>query len=697
VALLFLFAQAALAQPIDRHAVVSRHNVTIDHFDPLSPLSVGNGEFAFTVDPTGLQTFPEAYSATNQTPLCTMAQWGWHTTPMPENLKGQEYKLTQYNVNGRSVGYATSQSGPLATWLRENPHRLDLARIGLALKKSDGGAAKPEDIRKIHQTLDLWTGIITSEFEFEGKPVRVRTCCVGDNDAISVQIDSPLISSGAVAAMVAFPYGSPGVVSADWTKPDRHTTQILHHTARGQENPLNLQRKVDDDEYFVNLFLGEGTEWSQAGKHEFAFNSKGSQIAFTCHFATQGPRLEFPADTFEIAGKFWQNFWSTGGAIDLSGSTDPRWRELERRIVLSQYLTRVNCAGSLPPAETGLTYNSWYGKFHLEMHWWHDVHFSLWGRQELFEKAMPYYQKILPAAQQIAKTQGYRGARWPKMTDPSGRDSPSGIGPLLIWQQPHPIYYAELCYRAHPNESTLKQWQEIVEQSAEFMASYAYRDPQTGKYVLGPPIKTVPEHNDTNKTRNPTFELSYWRFGLRVAQQWRERMRLPRNPQWDEVLNNLAPLPQKDGLYLSEEGLDDTYTQWNWEHPSLIGACGMLPGDGVDVKIMKPTLEKVMQVWQWDRCWGWDFPMTAMCAARVGRPDLAVDALLIDSVKNKYLPNGHVYQRDNLTLYLPGNGGLLSAVAMMAAGWDGAPAGVNAPGFPREGWQVRWEGLRPMP
>jgi hypothetical protein len=697
VALLFLFAQAAVAQPIDRQAVVSRHNVTVDHFDPLSPLSVGNGEFAFTVDPTGLQTFPEAYSATNQTPLCTMAQWGWHTTPMPENLKGQEYRLTQYNVNGRSVGYATSQSGPLATWLRENPHRLDLARIGLVLKKADGTPAKPEDIKKIHQTLDLWTGIITSEFEFEGEPVRVRTCCVGDSDAISVQIDSSLISRGSVAAMVAFPYGSPSVVGADWTKPDRHTTEILHHTARGQENPLNLQRKVDDGEYFVNLFLGEGTEWSQAGKHEFALNSKGNQIAFTCHFATLGPRLEFPADPFAISGNFWRNFWSTGGAIDLSGSTDPRWRELERRIVLSQYLTRVNCAGSLPPAETGLTYNSWYGKFHLEMHWWHDVHFSLWGRQDLFEKAMPYYQKILPAAQQIAKTQGYRGARWPKMTDPSGRDSPSGIGPLLIWQQPHPIYYAELCYRAHPNEATLKQWREIVEQSAEFMASYVYRDPQTGKYVLGPPIKTVPEHNDTNKTRNPTFELSQWRMGLRVAQQWRERMKLPRNPQWDEILNNLSPLPQKDGLYLSEEGLDDTYTQWNWEHPSLIGAYGMLPGDGVDGKIMKPTLEKVMQVWQWDRCWGWDFPMTAMCAARVGRPDLAIDALLIDSVKNKYLPNGHVYQRDNLTLYLPGNGGLLSAVAMMAAGWDGAPPGVNAPGFPREGWQVRWEGLKPMP
>jgi hypothetical protein len=41
--------------------------------------------------------------------------------------------------------------------------------------------------------------------------------------------------------------------------------------------------------------------------------------------------------------------------------------------------------------------------------------------------------------------------------------------------------------------------------------------------------------------------------------------------------------------------------------------------------------------------------------------------------------------------------GLLTAIAMMAAGWDGAPQ-RHAPGFPDNGrWQVRWEGLKPMP
>jgi hypothetical protein len=47
---------------------------------------------------------------------------------------------------------------------------------------------------------------------------------------------------------------------------------------------------------------------------------------------------------------------------------------------------------------------------------------------------------------------------------------------------------------------------------------------------------------------------------------------------------------------------------------------------------------------------------------------------------------------------LPGNGGLLYATALMAAGWDGSPAGKDAPGFPDDGsWVVKWDGLKKAP
>jgi len=57
---------------IDRFALVTRHNPHVTKIDPLSPLSLANGEFAFTADVTGLQTFPQLYS--DAMPLCTMSQ-----------------------------------------------------------------------------------------------------------------------------------------------------------------------------------------------------------------------------------------------------------------------------------------------------------------------------------------------------------------------------------------------------------------------------------------------------------------------------------------------------------------------------------------------------------------------------------------------------------------------------------------------
>ena len=78
--------------------------------------------------------------------------------------------------------------------------------------------------------------------------------------------------------------------------------------------------------------------------------------------------------------------------------------------------------------------------------------------------------------------------------------------------------------------------------------------------------------------------------------------------------------------------------------------------------------------------------MTAMTATRLGLPDKAIEALLMPIRTNTYLPNGHNYQDQRLRLYLPGNGGLLSAVALMC---------TQGNGFPKT-WKVRWEGMKGM-
>jgi hypothetical protein len=85
-----------------------------------------------------------------------------------------------------------------------------------------------------------------------------------------------------------------------------------------------------------------------------------------------------------------------------------------------------------------------------------------------------------------------------------------------------------------------------------------------------------------------------------------------------------------------------------------------------------------------------------MTATRLGRPDKAIDALFMNIPTNSYLPNGHNYQDKRLRIYLPGNGGILAAIAMMCAGYDGCE--VENPGFPKDGkWKVKWEGLSRMP
>ena len=80
----FSCSQKETAQnSIDRHALVSRHNIVLHAPDTLGSLSVGNGEFAFTVDVSGLQTFADEYE--NGIPLGTQAQWAWHSMPSADN------------------------------------------------------------------------------------------------------------------------------------------------------------------------------------------------------------------------------------------------------------------------------------------------------------------------------------------------------------------------------------------------------------------------------------------------------------------------------------------------------------------------------------------------------------------------------------------------------------------------------------
>lgn len=764
-----LVGLAVAGKPIDRKALVTRHNVTLTKFNLTRPTQVGNGEFAFGMDGTGLQTFA---------PYNTMSQWGWHSSPIPRGTKLTDFQGQMVDTHGRPVWYPLLDPAhpDISNWMVGNEHRINLGRIGLVLRKKNGARAFVEDIEEPRQELDMWRGLVISRFKLEGVAVKVVTACHPKIDSVAVKIESALLAEGRLDVFLTCPGNNPAAFAnfvGDWTRPSKFETGL---PAVGQR--VNFVRTMDQTTYHVSLaWQGEALVKPPVTvlpafsivKAEYGANDKwidvtslaaskvadgklvmradntlgepirgvmkklrvryvvdGSEsvaeadenfdvvidsaperqqvilqplpgtksLSFVCAFSPKPLAATLPnaATTFAANQKSWPEYWKRGGAIDLSESKDPRWKELERRIVLSQYLMKVNEAGSQPPQESGLVNNGWFGRYHLEMIWWHGTHFALWDRWQELNPMLSFYKNQLPTAKALAAKQGYLGARWPKCVGPDGREWPHVIHAFLGWQQPHPIFFAELDYRAHPTRKTLEKWMPIVEATADFLSSYAHFDKTTNRYVLGPPIHLVSENTDPMTTKNPTFELGYWRFGLRTAQTWLSRLGKPAKPSWSKVLNGLAPLPQQDGLYVLHEGVKDMWTKFNFEHPAITGVLGMLPGDGVDRDSMRRTLDKVKQVWRFNEIWGWDFPMLAMSAARTGDGKSAIDYLLTSEERFQFdevgLATGGPFP------YFPSNGGLLYAVALMAAGWDGAPKG-NAPGFPKDGsWVVKWEGLK---
>lgn len=154
---------------IDRRARVARHNPVVRSFQSFSALSVGNGGFAFTADATGLQTFPEDYT---ELPLATQAEWGWHAFPNPSGFRIDD-AMVLFDSHGRKAPYASGQNGEAGKWLRENPHRLSLARIGFVLARADGVAARSADLTDVVQRLELWSGTLESRFRPDGRSYTV--------------------------------------------------------------------------------------------------------------------------------------------------------------------------------------------------------------------------------------------------------------------------------------------------------------------------------------------------------------------------------------------------------------------------------------------------------------------------------------------------------------------------------------------
>ncbi|KAM0221110.1 hypothetical protein ACHAQD_005460 [Fusarium lateritium] len=644
-----------------------------------------------------------------------MSRWAWHNDTEPQGEPIDAYTGVPKLTHGRNVSYDIPDPDlpDVSQWLIGNPNRINLGRIGLRYNDESLNARK---ISETHQKLDLWEGVITSTFEIDGTKVKVVTQGDFESDAVTFNIESKLIESGNLTVEFDFPY--PPLHTAKYKNeifvgvydfPSNHTTQV---SSGLKKNIAHIYHDLGT-KYYVNIGWPERQPLQlkrlqpqgsiQRTAHRYVLSSAvGKKISFTADFSPDKKVPDLPSSIKKRNSDGWRDYWLKGGFVDLTKSTNQNATELQRRIITSQYHVRVNSAAEgESPQESGLMNNGWYGKFHMEMVVWHNAHWITWGRDQYFHNIFPaLYEKLLPTSLDRAKKMGWAGARWPKMTETiTGRSSPGGINAYLMWQQPHPMYMAMLAYKSKPTRSTLRQWDPILEATADYMASYAWLNETSGKYDLGPPAIGVTENTPPELTLNLAYDIAYWRYGLDVARNWKKMLELPVPKQWTTVAKNLTAPPQINGLYTVYDGLNATW----WEDPalnrdprSLIMLQGILPDTpAVNKEVARRTADKVWEVWTDQNIRGWGRPVLAINSARIGNPERAIYHLTAYDYWKFDDAGFAIRGGDGNTPppFMPGNAGLLLAVAYMAKGWDGSKG--NTPGFPKnDGWIVNHEGLR---
>ena len=225
---------------------------------------------------------------------------------------------------------------------------------------------------------------------------------------------------------------------------------------------------------------------------------------------------------------------------------------------------------------------------------------------------------------------------------------------------------------------------------------HATRD---GCMNLGPPL--LPgmgvENDDPGNgaspmtTLNGVYELTYFRYTLGVAQEWRARRGLAPDVHAAKVLATMC-LPRKrrwknESVYFFTDA--STELIGNATALGQLYACAHMPctSAGVDRETMRSTLRLAVAEFNFSNAYPGDDRAYAMAAARLGETEIAIEMLLKHRDPNVFNPVNGQWQ-GFFPLLTSSNGQLLYAVAMLAEGWDGG----GSYAWP-SGWSVKAEGM----
>src|SRR5699024_2822610 len=137
---------------------------------------------------------------------------------------------------------------------------------------------------------------------------------------------SPLLAKERLKVKFQFPYVSdchvcPGY---DWTKQDQHQT-VLNQESKQH---ATFERRLDTTRYYMDLQWEAGGSVVEKEKHYYQLVPETDGNSFSFNVLFEDDQSAKKPSTFSEtqlnSRQQWKAFWESGGAIDFSGSTDPR-------------------------------------------------------------------------------------------------------------------------------------------------------------------------------------------------------------------------------------------------------------------------------------------------------------------------------------------------------------------------------------
>jgi hypothetical protein len=203
------------------------------------------------------------------------------------------------------------------------------------------------------QTLDLWTGTISSTFTYKREQIRIETRADSQSDTVGISIESSLLSNGTVGVFFDFPLPTRNKFDAPYVgvfnATANHTT-VLSTAGRN----ASIRHDLDATTYYTSIRWDIDANMSGPADdtHRYVLNTNSgcTQLHLS---VTYSPKPYAKTPSFDeikaMTESWWEAYWSIGAFIDLTSSSSPDATELQRITILSQYLVAVNSGSSNPP------------------------------------------------------------------------------------------------------------------------------------------------------------------------------------------------------------------------------------------------------------------------------------------------------------------------------------------------------------